>query len=111
MLLTSQNVIGINMKISLLLLFKYYLFQMLSRLLEQCSLSFDPKSCRYKVEKAKESTARVTVWREYGVTRSYTMESTYCGFDQGPLKVRMVLQLFFSSVFFFNNFLFCLKIK
>lgn len=61
-------------------------FRMLSRLLEQCSLSFDPKSCRYKVEKAKESTARVTVWREYGVTRSYTMESTYCGFDQGPLK-------------------------
>ncbi|XP_008469354.1 cytosolic carboxypeptidase 1-like [Diaphorina citri] len=60
---------------------------MLSRLLEQCALSFDPKSSHYKIERSKESTARITIWREYGVVRSYTMESTYCGFDQGSFKV------------------------
>ena len=39
------------------------------------------------VEKSKEATARVVVWRRLGVKRSYTMESTYCGTDQGPLEV------------------------
>uniref|UniRef100_A0ACB8ERR1 Cytosolic carboxypeptidase 1 n=1 Tax=Sphaerodactylus townsendi TaxID=933632 RepID=A0ACB8ERR1_9SAUR len=39
-------------------------------------------SCSFVVEKSKESTARVVVWREIGVQRSYTMESTLCGCDQ-----------------------------
>jgi len=45
-------------------------------------------SCSFVVEKSKESTARVVVWREIGVQRSYTMESTLCGCDQGKYKVR-----------------------
>lgn len=39
------------------------------------------------MEKSKEATARVVVWKELGVARSYTMESTYCGADQGQHKV------------------------
>lgn len=45
-------------------------------------------SCSFVVEKSKESTARVVVWREIGVQRSYTMESTLCGCDQGKYKVK-----------------------
>ena len=45
-------------------------------------------SCSFVVERSKESTARVVVWREIGVQRSYTMESTLCGCDQGRYKVR-----------------------
>lgn len=44
-------------------------------------------SCSFIVERSKESTARVVVWREIGVQRSYTMESTLCGCDQGKYKV------------------------
>ena len=36
---------------------------------------------------SKESTARVVVWR-MGVPCSFTIESTYCGADRGPYKVR-----------------------
>ncbi|VDN05452.1 unnamed protein product [Thelazia callipaeda] len=43
-------------------------------------------ACRFNITKTKESSSRVALWREYGITRSYTMESTYCGFDAGPLK-------------------------
>ena len=39
------------------------------------------------MEKSKESTARIVVFKELGVARSYTVESTYCGADQGPYKV------------------------
>lgn len=44
-------------------------------------------SCSFVVEKSRASTARVVVWREVGVSRSYTMESSYCGCNQGPYKV------------------------
>uniref|UniRef100_A0A3B4A6M4 Peptidase M14 domain-containing protein n=1 Tax=Periophthalmus magnuspinnatus TaxID=409849 RepID=A0A3B4A6M4_9GOBI len=37
-------------------------------------------------EKSRSATARVVVWREIGVLRSYTMESTYNGCDQGIYK-------------------------
>jgi hypothetical protein len=49
---------------------------------------FSWPNCSFLVEKAKETTARVVVWRQIGVLRSYTMESTYCGIDRdGKFKV------------------------
>ena len=44
---------------------------------------FDRKSCRYTIEKSRESTARVVVWREFGVRRSFSLESTFCGANKG----------------------------
>lgn len=41
----------------------------------------------FQVEKSRSATARVVVWREIGVLRSYTMETTYNGFNQGIYKV------------------------
>ncbi|KAM9816335.1 cytosolic carboxypeptidase 4 isoform 4-T4 [Syngnathus typhle] len=40
----------------------------------------------YRVEKSRSATARIVVWKELGVLRSYTMESTFNGFDQGIYK-------------------------
>lgn len=42
----------------------------------------------FAVEKSKESIARVVVWRKTEAQRSYTMESTLCGCDQGKYKVK-----------------------
>ncbi|KAJ3244110.1 Cytosolic carboxypeptidase 1 [Chytriomyces hyalinus] len=47
---------------------------------------FDANSCKYTVEKSKESTARIVMWREMGVVSSYTLESSYCGADVGERK-------------------------
>jgi len=55
--------------------------------LDSIAPPFSLKSCSFVVEKSKEATARVVVWRQLGVARSYTMESTYCGADQGPYMV------------------------
>ena len=62
-------------------------YQMLPKLLHQSAPAFSLASCSFVVEKYKESTGRVVVWRQLGVIRSYTMESSYCGCDQGPYKV------------------------
>jgi hypothetical protein len=47
---------------------------------------FDTGNCKYTVERSKEATARVVMWREMGVVGSYTLESTYCGCDVGEKK-------------------------
>lgn len=64
-------------------------FQTLPKILSQIAPAFSMASCSFVVERSKEATARVVVWREIGVQRSYTMESTLCGCDQGKYKVNM----------------------
>ncbi|CAM9864914.1 unnamed protein product, partial [Choristocarpus tenellus] len=44
------------------------------------------KDCSFAVKKGRESTARVVVARDLGIGNSYTVESTFCGVDFGPLK-------------------------
>uniref|UniRef100_A0A915PZE6 Peptidase M14 carboxypeptidase A domain-containing protein n=1 Tax=Setaria digitata TaxID=48799 RepID=A0A915PZE6_9BILA len=61
-------------------------FMSLPLLLHQTCDYFSLSNCRFNITKGKESSGRVTLWRQFGVTRSYTLESTYCGFDSGSLK-------------------------
>ncbi|XP_011867871.1 PREDICTED: cytosolic carboxypeptidase 1-like isoform X4 [Vollenhovia emeryi] len=60
-------------------------YLMLPHLMQRTSPAFALQLCSFKVERNKESTARVAVWRQLGVSRSYTMESSFCGCDQGVL--------------------------
>merc|ERR1712137_158374 len=45
--------------------------------------SFD--DCCFKIQKSKESTARVVAFRELGVSNAFTLEASFCGADFGPL--------------------------
>uniref|UniRef100_A0A672IYM4 tubulin-glutamate carboxypeptidase n=1 Tax=Salarias fasciatus TaxID=181472 RepID=A0A672IYM4_SALFA len=67
-------------------------YRTLPKILSQIAPAFSMASCSFVVERSKESTARVVVWREIGVQRSYTMESTLCGCDQGKYKVKVFLE-------------------
>ncbi|XP_012141750.1 cytosolic carboxypeptidase 1 isoform X3 [Megachile rotundata] len=60
-------------------------YLMLPHLMQRVSPAFALPLCSFKVERNKESTARVAIWRQLGVCRSYTMESSFCGCDQGAL--------------------------
>ncbi|KAM9586309.1 cytosolic carboxypeptidase 4 isoform 3-T3 [Trichechus inunguis] len=61
-------------------------YRILPKILDKLAPAFTMGSCSFLVEKSRASTARVVVWREMGVSRSYTMESSYCGCNQGPYK-------------------------
>ena len=50
---------------------------------------FDKRSCRYTIERGRESTARVVVWREFDVHKSYTLETTFSGCSLGQLQVKI----------------------
>lgn len=73
-------------------------YQVLPRHLNRTAPFFNYSFCSFAVEKSKEATARVVVWRELGVARSYTMESTYCGADQGQCKVSPSLLVFWDII-------------
>ncbi|XP_068595082.1 cytosolic carboxypeptidase 4 [Brachionichthys hirsutus] len=61
-------------------------YRTIPKTLDCIAPAFSFNSCNYLVEKSRSSTARVVVWREMGVLRSYTMESTYNGCNQGIYK-------------------------
>ncbi|OAF68752.1 ATP/GTP-binding protein-like 2 [Intoshia linei] len=42
-------------------------------------------SCRYKLQKSKEGTGRITFWR-MGILNSYTLEASFCGSTIGDKK-------------------------
>jgi len=46
--------------------------------------SFEDSS--FEVQKARESTARVVMWREFNLINSYTLEASLCGPTKGVYK-------------------------
>uniref|UniRef100_A0A663N5J2 tubulin-glutamate carboxypeptidase n=1 Tax=Athene cunicularia TaxID=194338 RepID=A0A663N5J2_ATHCN len=67
-------------------------YRTLPKILDKVAPAFVMNSCSFLVEKSRESTARVVVWKEMGVLRSYTMESTYCGCSHGLYKCTFSLK-------------------
>ena len=47
---------------------------------------FSYNSSRFVVQKSKEGTGRVVMWREAGIQNSYTLEATFAGSTQGKLR-------------------------
>ena len=44
----------------------------------QCPI-FGVKDCKYAIEKEKETTARIVLFKEYSILNSYTLETTFFG--------------------------------
>lgn len=55
------------------------------RLLSKSSDCFSFDDCCFKIQKSKESTARVVAYRELGLINSFTLEASFCGADFGAL--------------------------
>ena len=86
-------------------------FQQLSEILHKIEPTFDKRSCRYTIERGRESTARVVIWREFDVSRSYTIESTFSGCNLGKLTVCIVIykhirNFFFKEYYFLKKYFF-----
>jgi len=50
-----------------------------------CS-NFSYGDSRFSVQKAKEATARISMWHALKIPAVYTMEASFCGADTGPNK-------------------------
>ena len=49
--------------------------------------TFSLENCEFTIERSRESTGRVTVWRQFDVQLSYTLECSYGGCNQGKHAV------------------------
>lgn len=69
--------------------------RLLPRILARQTPIFNIKDCRFRVDPSKFGTARVIVWKEFGVTNSFTLENSFFGYVHGQDTV------------IFNKSLFC----
>jgi hypothetical protein len=45
---------------------------------------FSFSGCSFRIEKCKESTGRVVVFREFSIMNSFTLECSFHGTNNGP---------------------------
>ncbi len=62
--------------------------RLLPRILAKKCPLFDYRQCSFKVEIDKVNTARVVIWKEFGVTSSFTLESSIYAYTVGNEVVR-----------------------
>lgn len=61
-----------------------YSAAVLPAILHQIAPAFSYSKTSFEIEKNRETTARVTIWREFNLKLSYTMEASQAGCDEGP---------------------------
>lgn len=61
-------------------------YKLLPHLAQKFMRTFSLWDCHFLIERAREATARVAVWRQFNIPMSYTIEASTCGCDQGPYK-------------------------
>ena len=49
------------------------------------SFQFSFSSCKFNIQKSKEGTGRVVMWK-MGIRNSFTMEATFCGSTLGKTE-------------------------
>nr|XP_022902548.1 cytosolic carboxypeptidase 1-like isoform X1 [Onthophagus taurus] len=58
-----------------------------------------PSFCRYSIERKRESTCRVVMWREFDIKRSYTLECSYCcGEDKKKITTKILRDIGVSII-------------
>lgn len=57
--------------------------RLLPRILAKQTPLFNIKDCRFRIDPSKLGTARVIVWKEFGVTNSFTLENSFFGYQYG----------------------------
>ena len=60
---------------------KNLLMKMIPILMARKNANFSYKDCNFKMEKHKEGTGRIVMYREFGITHSYTIETSFFGRD------------------------------
>jgi len=59
---------------------RYLKIRVIPRLLSELTDMFRYYSCKFRVEKYKNSCARIALWRDFGIPNSFTIESSVFGY-------------------------------
>ena len=61
--------------------------RLLPRIIARRTPLLNYNDCRFSVKNDRKGTARVVVWKEFGVTNSFTLESSCCGYMKGNIMI------------------------
>ena len=61
--------------------------RLLPRVIAKRSSLFSYPDCRFMVKPDKQGTGRVVVWKEFGITNSFTLETSLYGYKIGEITV------------------------
>ena len=70
--------------------------RLLPRILAKKTPLFTYNECRFGVTSNKQRTARVVVWKEFGVTNSFTFESSFYGYMIGNVVIPFSISNYYS---------------
>lgn len=59
---------------------RYLKMRVLPKLMSEQSELFRFYSCKFRIQRSKERTARVVLWREFNIMNCYTLEASFHGF-------------------------------
>lgn len=59
---------------------RYFKCRLLPKLMGEQTEMFRFYSCKFRIEKAKEKTARVVLWREFNILNCFTLEASFQGY-------------------------------
>ena len=52
--------------------------------MEKMHEAYKFENCCFAIQKGKEGTARIAVWKELKIDYVYTLEASFCGSHYGP---------------------------
>ena len=59
---------------------RYFKSKVLPKLLDERTQMFRFYSCKFRIERSKIKTARVVLFREFGIMNCFTLEASFHGF-------------------------------
>lgn len=59
---------------------RYLQMRVIPKLMSEQSEMFRFFSCKFRLQKSKLKTARVVLWREYGIMNCFTLEASFQGY-------------------------------
>lgn len=70
-------------------------------LMEKYCSVFNYANCSFAVQKEKESTARIALWKEFDISNCYTLEMSFCGpnkgkYDSHHMNIMVLKEIAFS---------------
>ena len=77
---------------------RYFKMRILPKIMSEQNEMFRFFSCKFRIQKGKEKTARVVLWREFNILNCFTLESSFHGYFDQERETKQFTQTHFSNV-------------
>ena len=77
---------------------RYLKMRIMPKLMSEQSEMFRFFSCKFRISKSKEKTARVVLWREFNIMNCFTLEASFQGFFGAERETKDFMEQHFVKI-------------